>query len=110
MMDVTEAAPGPLRRVLGWLVGASGAAAIGAIVAYFFFNIASIADIALLVLGVFGVATGASLLSFGFFLASKVLLVRRAGCIAGIVFSVPTLLLFVFLVWSLFQPTKPALN
>ena len=105
-MKLTSVEPGPWRRVSGYFVGLIGAVLVSAVLFYFATHLTSLTDILAIILGAFTCLLGLMLLSLAIFLSAKSTTARRVGCVSAISFGVPFGLLFIFLVWSLFQPTR----
>ena len=99
--------PGRARRIVGRGLVALGSVLIVGVFVYFALNPLRLGDLIVVILGAFVLAIGATLTSFGLLVGGTALTTRRVGCIALLVFSVPTALILAFLVVSLFSTAPP---
>jgi len=109
-MRLTSIQPNRPRRIFGYFIGVFGLAILVGVIVYFSPNVILLTDIVALLFGGFVALLGGVLCFVAMFLAASGAFARRVGCIGALTLGVPFMLLLVFLVWSLFQTTKPALD
>jgi hypothetical protein len=109
---IFEEPPAGARRVIGRGLVAVGLGLVLLIVGYFALNLLRLSDLLFVIFGAFALAIGATFTSLGLLIGGRALSTRRIGCISLVVFSVPTVAIFVFLVISLFStaPPQPSSN